>query len=118
RTCRPTIFGFICQPALGACMTFVGRPHESDKHIYIEQMYAHSPLASKSRTCLLVIRGESGGRSNTRIPFTNRVGWDALIPRRTSSETALLRPRERFLAYCFTRGRMSSSKFRVVLIYL
>src|SRR5262249_20168317 len=114
--CCPTCFGIVCKPALNTVVALVRRPHQCDKDIHVQQVNGHLVLASRSRTCSVVTRGESGGKSKTRIPLTMRGGWDARIPLRTSSETARPRPNVRFLAYAFTSGRTSSSRFRVVLI--
>src|SRR4029077_5340021 len=88
---RPTGLGVICKPVLHAGVSFVRRPHQGQEDVDIKQVDSHSPFASRSRTCFVVMRGESSGKSNTRIPFTNLVACDAVIPLRTSTETALTR---------------------------
>ena len=62
------------------------------------------------------MRGDSGGRSKTWTPLTERVGRGIANARRTSSDTALPSAIDRLAAYCRTSRKASSSRERVVLM--
>src|SRR5258708_37101336 len=74
--------------------------------------------ASRARTFLELTLGDCGAKSKTRKPLIERVGRGVVNARRTSSDTAFPRARERLAAYRFTRRKMSSSRESVVLIVL
>ena len=88
RTGCPTLPRIPSKPMLHLCMALLGRPHQRDQHIDIQQKGRHSCSAYSSWTIFVLTRGDSAGRSKTCRPLTERLGGGSENPRRTSSDTA------------------------------
>ena len=89
RTGCPTLPRIPSKPMLHLCMALVGRPHQRDQHIDIQQDGRHSCSASSSRTLFALTRGDSsdhqtGPRKPTSRKKTEKEG---------RSEITEMRPR-------------------------
>ncbi len=112
------MMSIVLEPLLRAIVVFVGRPHEGNEKVHIEKRCGHFWSASRARTFLELTLGDCGAKSKTRKPLIERVGRGVVNARRTRSDTAFPRARERLAAYRFTRRKMSSSRESVVLMVL
>src|SRR5712664_622527 len=94
----PSLTRFPAVPVLYLRVGLMGRPHQGDQHVHVQQEGRHFWSASSSLTFFMFTRGDSGGRSKTCTPFTRRVGRGTVNARRTNSDTALPRASERLAA--------------------
>src|SRR3990172_6980371 len=86
------------KPGMGRGMSLVPRPNEGKQHVHVQQVPIHSS-SNNSRTCSVVMVGNSAGTSTTVIPLTIRVRSWYRVPRRISSDAALPSETPRRFAY-------------------
>jgi hypothetical protein len=73
-------------------------PRQGNQGIYVQQTGSHSNSFSNSLTRSVVTSGEPAGSTTTWIPLTTFVVIGAFNPRRTSSDTAFPKAKERLSA--------------------
>jgi len=98
RAGRPSLSTMSRKPSLHSLMGAMSWPRQGNQSTYVEQKSSHSNSFSNSLTRSVVTSGESGGSTTTWMPLTTFVAIGAFNPRRTSSDTAFPKAKERLSA--------------------